>query len=209
MGDNTPNYGHEHNALKNSGAKRAIIPEAQAKQALRQLLFPRFDWKEEVVGRSHLGQAVKIDFWCYPKDGVVAQGWPAEWFGIEVKGYALQDQRKKAACRLLYQAITYRFSTFPGPTGDTRPHFVLVHPSFATLIDSPRATEVIDDTLQNGYWLALSKTAGMFRVGELHTPIPDSDTFEVYFHGINRQYSSHWGWARADYLGAEDNHASR
>ncbi|MFH0900700.1 MAG: hypothetical protein V2A73_08740 [Pseudomonadota bacterium] len=64
------------------------------------------------------------------------------------------------------------------------------------------------DTFQDGYALALAKTAALFRVCEL-VILPDGTSFEVYVHGINRWFSSRHGRSAVDCLGKRDNHASR
>jgi hypothetical protein len=188
-------------------AKAATHPETEVKAALRPVLNRHFEFREEVVGVGRKGQKVKIDFWCHPLPWVVNQGWPDRWFGIEAKGYGLQDQRGKAASRLLYQATVYAQSTFPVNGVQIEPDVVLVHPTFARMLFAEREPGVFGDTFDDGFAFALAKTAAMHRVGELLVH-PNGD-IEVYVHGINRQYSSRWGQSRVDYFGAVDNHASR
>lgn len=188
-------------------AKAATQPDPILKTQVRNLLGLHFDLQEEVTGDGPMGQRVKIDFWCFPKPVTVARNWPPFWFGIEVKGAGLQDQRKKTTCRLLYQAASYRLSQFPTPEGPRYPYLVLIFPDFARIVDGPDIHQTIGKTLLDGYALALAKAAGMWRVCEL--VIPTEDTFEIYIHGRHRWFSSRWGRSTIDYLGAQDNHASR
>jgi len=187
--------------------KAAAHSEAEVKDYLRPILGKFFHVKEEVAGRGPHGQKVKIDFCCYPTGPTHAMGWPDRGFGIEAKGWGLADQRKKTACRLLYQAIIYSQSVFPTDTCWTRPDLVLVYPTFAKLLFNESRPGVFGETFEDGYALALAKEGAMHRVGEL-VILPTNDV-EVYAHGKHRWYSSRWGRGSVDYFGAEDNHASR
>jgi len=188
-------------------AKAARHPEREVKAQLRPALDRHFSYREEVAGVGPKGQKVKIDFLCFPLARVVEQGWPARWFGIEAKGYGLQDQRKKAACRLLYQATIYRMSTFPVGAEQVSPDLVLIFPSFGLMLFDEYQPGVFGDSFQDGYALALAKTGGMHRVGELI--LEPNLRIQVFGHGLNPWYSTRWGCSRADCFGAEDNHASR
>ncbi len=187
--------------------KAARVPEAEVKAKLRPILYDWFKYREEVTGHTPKGTAVKLDFWCYPLARTVELGWPERWFGIEAKGYGLQDQRKKTAARLVHQAMVYRQSTFPADGELVQPDMVLIYPSLATILKDDEHTVGDDPMFRDGYIFGLAKLAAMNRVGELATPI--HGRFEVYFHGINCWFRSTTGRSRIDCLGAEDDHASR
>ncbi len=192
--------------LPATGPKSAEVVETQAKNQLRQAMAGRFELREEVPGVSVVGESVRIDFVCRALAPARDQGWPAWWFGIETKAYGLAHQRKRTAAHVLWQAAVYQQSTFSLDGQDIRLDRVLTFPSFARLIQSPAPTGTIGSTFLDGGALAFGKVAGLFRVGEL---VINPGGIEVYFHGINRQYSDRYGWAKVDYLGAENNHASR
>lgn len=189
--------------------KAAEHDEAHVKAELREVLAADFAVREEVVGASWDSTKVKLDFWCYPKPDAVAKGWPAEWFGIEAKGWGIQDQRKKTCAHLLYQAIRYRDSTFPTPGGPARPFLMLVTPPFLTILrDRTHGDDsYAPDDFPTGFAFGLAKLGAMFRVGELQ--LNDDGGFDVYFHGINCWWRHGVGRTGMDCLGKEDPHASR
>ncbi len=188
--------------------KKAVHSEADVKAQIRTALAPHFVIREEVVGRAWDGQKERIDFWCKPKPETIARRWHEGYVGIEAKGWGLQDQRKKTAARVLYQAIRYRESEFPVDAGVARPSIVLVCPAFLTILREVPTSEdaYTDEDFLNGYAFGMAKTAAMFRIGELQIT---GDSYEVYFHGINRWWHGARGRTGTDCLGAEDNHASR
>lgn len=184
--------------------KAAAVVEAVAEAEVFSLLESFFAICRQVKGKHLSGVGVRIDAMLYPKPPMLEMGWPDAWVGLEVKSYELQDQRKKHATRLLYQAALYQQSTFMINGVEVEPEITLIYPPFALIM---RESE--DDPMyRDGFTFALGKVAGMFRVLELSI-LDGGRDFEVYCHGINPWFSSRSGKSMECSLGRKTLRASR
>ncbi|ENJ1692197.1 hypothetical protein ACJO1W_23875 [Vibrio parahaemolyticus] len=107
--------------------------EQELKNKLEKELEADFILKKEVRGQFLVdGTGVVIDYLAKARRHVVKdQGFPDEWFGIEVKGFPTKDLAKKGK-ELAWQALTYAMSEFEGQ----RPMFVLTYPAIKNFFDN-------------------------------------------------------------------------
>ncbi len=182
--------------------KAAGQPEDIVKARLIQFLPQWFHYREEVWEWDHKN---RIDFICYPKPALVALGWAEKPFGLEVKGYELEDGRKRTAIRVSSQAMQYDHSTFVGQNGKpVKLDMVLLYPKVSVILGQSEGSPY-EDTLVYGLEYGLFRLAAMFRVGEL---LLSGHEFEVRFNGV-RYFDSRRGMAAANPLAAETTRASR
>lgn len=85
--------------------------EEDIKGLVYQRLSNDFYLRSEVVGKHWTGKRVRIDFLARPKRHIASVGFLDRWFGIETK-YIKPFGRGKQLNKLLWQAITYRNSTY-------------------------------------------------------------------------------------------------
>jgi hypothetical protein len=105
---------------------------------------------DEVPGRFLVdGSKVAIDYFLYPKPDLIAKGFVAEWFGVEVKSPDREGAKK--GLRVAWPAITYRQSEFEDHRigqDKIRPAFVLIYPPLANFLGSQREAYYIVCLLQ-------------------------------------------------------------
>lgn len=182
--------------------KAAGQPEEIVKTRLRKFLPNHFLFAEEIKGKG-LFQNVVADFWCFPKQELIDAGWQREPFVIEVKGYDLEDQRKRTAIHVVHQAIVYAYSKFPTKQGYRRPSWVLIHPPLSAFLESDGIDKF--QTFEGGLAYGLTRVAALFQVGEFAII---GDGYEVRFHG-GTYYSSKRGFNGSNKLARGRDVASR
>lgn len=190
------------------GTHHALVAEEVNKATLRRFLPNHFWFRENVVGKDPWGNKVIPDFWCLPKEHLLANGWENRPFVIEAKGGGDGDWQRKAAIALVYQSVIYQMSTFPTKEGDMRPRFVLVYPSIGVLLGegAPQQDERSAD-FRDGIEHGLVRVMQKFAVGDLKIWRNES-SFEVFFGG-QHYYSTRYGLSPANPLGKEHHNASR
>lgn len=145
----------------------ASATEAELKTFLEDSLSPLFRIEKEVPGNFLIDNTpVIIDYLLYPGDEALNLGFPAGWFGVEVKS-AIQPKTGNKLSRVAWQSITYGQSSF-GEYG--RPMFVLIFPApiwFVHPDDGPLAIKHLLPTLQHGNvgFLDIKKTFWSIKFG--------------------------------------------
>ena len=103
--------------------------EEKLKTNLIEAIGKDFEILTEVPGRKIIdGKAVRVDFLAFPMPQLTKMGFPAKWFGIEVKHFAdfhTHGRGKKA--KLIWQAINYAQSEFYVKGEAVRPDFIALY----------------------------------------------------------------------------------
>jgi hypothetical protein len=138
-------------------------------EKLKNLIEPYFHIKYDTISGKHwTGAKVRPDFIIYPKQETIQAGFPAKYFGIEVKIEDLQSGHKKQAIELIAQAQSYMNSSYEIKGKTVYLEYVFIYPSISDLIFHAGKDRQLE--FKQGAIYALERLAGRLGVGEIiHT----------------------------------------